>query len=959
MKSTETVLRALAMALVTAWAMTGAAMAASTWGGGGSNSNWSTAGNWDAAPASGADVVFGTGGSYAEQDIAFTVGNVTFNRTGGFYIGSAANNTLTISSNISVSAAETYGIWRASGSPTIDVAAGGKVATSNTLFNGFVKTGTGEYGVRIPNGAWGYNEGAVIVKEGTVQIWKGGYGHGLDVRSLIVSNGARVVSSDTAGLGFYGNGESTILGKLGDTGQELAAIAIGGDVSAPTVVFGGAEGRFLEKDNYWVWANSFNRGLWVFSNSTVNVDNRVTNILSQVWQGHAGGKMLLLGNDSSDSVQEFRNYTFGNGYGLPKLEVLHGASASATINILNGYQGSGNADWIARNGLALRVQGSGLGAASTPRSVVKLGTMLFSGWYAGPYCTNTAIPFVSLATNEFARHDSVRGTYAYEGTRLNNFSGATTNEDVLITSPQTLGGNVAAASVKIDGAQAIDLGGNTLTLGLSGFGGAILQTGANNPVGISNGTIQVTQGANGYGKAYLYVQGDRDLTISAAVNAAGITKVGTGKLTLFGDTSTLSPPGGYFPIRWLEGGLELNTSNDFTLGTVYTWPFLGVEPNASLIKRGTNTVSLGDNNYQNYSTGGVTVAQGTLVGGRFGYGPLTIQQGAMAILSNSAHWFVPSKIVLDGGTLYTRGGYGYPFYSCLFSADILRGGTPPVLEVPAGKTGTVYMAKDEPYSCPGDNYVYNPAGAGTLRFAGPGRAVFAGQIAASPFTGVVSVGPRSTVLVGYYAGWQIPHPWLFYPTNAAGFFTEATNSFIYNQYCESGLNGLLSYGGFGRFTTGYGGYTLNCAGGRWTPGNGKTAGILSVDVNLNLARLNGTNSVIEIDVTGTGTTPGTDNDELVVDNLGAGGPGLAGLNATPANATVDLLVRTDPKKRGISGNTYTIVKAPNNFQGLQFGRVTWATPGSSGTVNCNTNGTITLTGVYGGYTMEGTTFVVR
>jgi hypothetical protein len=63
--------------------------AGTTWDDGGSTWNWSEAANWNkpnGIPASGADVSFGSGGTYVTTDINPTVGLVTLNRNGNFAI---------------------------------------------------------------------------------------------------------------------------------------------------------------------------------------------------------------------------------------------------------------------------------------------------------------------------------------------------------------------------------------------------------------------------------------------------------------------------------------------------------------------------------------------------------------------------------------------------------------------------------------------------------------------------------------------------------------------------------------------------------------------------------------------------------------------------------------------------------------------------------------------------------
>jgi len=134
-------------------------------------------------------------------------------------------------------------------------------------------------------------------------------------------------------------------------------------------------------------------------------------------------------------------------------------------------------------------------------------------------------------------------------------------------------------------------------------------------------------------------------------------------------------------------------------------------------------------------------------------------------------------------------------------------------------------------------------------------------------------------------------------------------------------------------------YTLTTAGGIWASGGLGSAGMLSVSGNVAWARNGTTNAVLNIDITGTNGVAGTDNDQLKVSGT------LTGLNATPANATADLVVNAVPG-RGYRSITNTIVSAPaQNFSGTSFRTVMWLPSGMTGTVNY-LNGSITLTNVY-------------
>ena len=898
------------------WVMTEWLPADSTWTGGGVDQNWTTAANWDTPSVNGNNVTFGTGGTNANLDIGFTNGTVTFNRTGGFSIGTAVARRLTVTNGITVSAAESYTIGCATyGTVLVNVTPGGTLTTTNSRFSGVTLTGGGTHKMLPYPQAYEFaNEGPVTVASGTMVVSKGDRTEGWGSPWLNVSNGAKVVSWDGAFLRVPAGRTSAtdarpsvILGPLGEPANPLGRFEVGWnyDPTNPTVVFGGTGGTVTISVNKAPVI--INKGLVILSNLTDNVNNRLSTNCNFTL---AGGKLQLLGNDSADTTEAISlNTFFVTTYGLPKVEVLHGAGASATVKFAGPYNYA-RTD-LAKLGHIVKIMGNDLGATSGNRSIVKVGaTFIGSGAPEWANITN-AMPYVCLGTNEFARYDATRGIYAYEGSRPNSLNGSTSAGDVLITTAQTLSGDSRAASLKINGACPVDLGGYTLFLGTNGFGGALLQTGASNTGGIFNGTLQV-QTNNGGANAYLFVQGDRDLTIKATVNAMGITKVGTNKLTLDGTVNL-----GAATIKWIEGILDVNVPSDFTLAG-------GIEPNSSLIKRGANTVALPGGQGVNNCTGGITVVAGQLTANRPGPGPITVQDNGTLYVKDGLYSYEFPLVTLDGGTLMMVGGSD-------FSSTM-------TLAVPGGKVGTLAVSNNV--------NIFGLAGTGTLKCVSLGAArTFTLHDASRAFGGTYRVGPQSTLVVRDNNG-------SYWPTNspAGGFFVEQGGLVSANA---SITITNLTYSGFGTNSPGAAN-TWTSKAGTWDPCGVTTnaPGVLTLNGNLALTALNGTNAVLQIDITGTGSTPGTDHDKLAV--TGA----LTGLSNTPANATVDLVVRTDPKLKGIGTNTYTIVTSTSDFTGKQFRNVAWTTPGAAGTVNYN-NGNITLTNVRAGYSLQGTLFILR
>ena len=135
-------------------------------------------------------------------------------------------------------------------------------------------------------------------------------------------------------------------------------------------------------------------------------------------------------------------------------------------------------------------------------------------------------------------------------------------------------------------------------------------------------------------------------------------------------------------------------------------------------------------------------------------------------------------------------------------------------------------------------------------------------------------------------------------------------------------------------------YTLTSAGGAWQPG--APVGTLSVTGALAWAANGSQLSRLEIDVTGrANAVAGVDYDQLNVSGA------VTGLNANPPSATVDLVVSVANNVGNMAGKTYTIVNAPaQNFTNTYFHSVTWAPPGSTGTVT-GVNGAIIVTNLKG------------
>ncbi len=172
------------------------------WTNANASGNWSEATSWNpvAIPDYGASVIFGTGGVTAMVDnVSRTVGNITFSRSGNFFITASGGAALTIKNGIAITANFTYtisapvvlggtNIWLVTSNGTLQVS--GPVSGTNSV----TKTGGG---ILIFSGTNTYS-GRTTVSNGTLQVT----GAGLLTNTVsidIVSGATLDVSGRTGG----------------------------------------------------------------------------------------------------------------------------------------------------------------------------------------------------------------------------------------------------------------------------------------------------------------------------------------------------------------------------------------------------------------------------------------------------------------------------------------------------------------------------------------------------------------------------------------------------------------------------------------------------------------------------------------------------------------------------------------------------------------------------------------
>ena len=144
-------------------------------------------------------------------------------------------------------------------------------------------------------------------------------------------------------------------------------------------------------------------------------------------------------------------------------------------------------------------------------------------------------------------------------------------------------------------------------------------------------------------------------------------------------------------------------------------------------------------------------------------------------------------------------------------------------------------------------------------------------------------------------------------------------------------------------------YSLTSAGAQWIPGTTNTTGLLTVNGNLTFTTNGATACTLKIDITGSGTTPGVDFDQLYMSGGDLSGNSLSNM---------ELVVTLAPKTR-TAGKTYRIIDdSGNNLAGKTFRTTTWiGDPGTTGDV-VGVNGGIELRNVVG-WQPRGTAVLLR
>jgi autotransporter-associated beta strand protein len=226
-------------------------VSSATWTNANASGNWSDATSWDpvTVPDYGSGVVFGSGGATGVVDnVSRTVGTITFEQSGGFFVSAVGGAGLTVNSGISVASNFSYAISAAvalGAANTWSVSSGGVLQVSGLVSgsNALVVIGAGSV---VLSGANTYG-GGTTVSNGTLLVNNsGGSGTGTGAVNVVsngtlggagVIAGSVAVSDGILSPGSGGVGTLTVSNDLALSGASVLDYALGSN-SDLTVVSG-------------------------------------------------------------------------------------------------------------------------------------------------------------------------------------------------------------------------------------------------------------------------------------------------------------------------------------------------------------------------------------------------------------------------------------------------------------------------------------------------------------------------------------------------------------------------------------------------------------------------------------------------------------------------------------------------------------------------------------------------
>ena len=601
-----------------------------TWnGGGGSNTDWSDAANWNnGAIGSGYNILINTTTAATTVDQSFTIGTLTLSNAGDsaslnnnstLVLGGNVSNagTITFNGNGNTTGFDVTTALTLSGSGTLVMAAGSNsdtdliYGTGNTTFtNASTITGVGNVGDGDLN----------LVNSGTVNANLSG-----DNLTIQPDSCAGCTSVNTGTLESTNGGVLTLYySTWTNTGGTIKA-ATGSTVNLEGVTINGGTlstagtGVIQNVSGYNVFLNNItNSGAYVMQNNgTTEISGTITNTGTMTAEGtgnttglYLTGNATLTGSGSVtlQNSGSATNYIYGvTGSVLTNHQTIQGVGnvGDGALTIANASNGTIDANV---NGATLELQPD-TAVPSTNAGLLEATNGGVLGFYNGTWTNTGTIAAQSGSTLNLLENVSISGgTIESVGTGVvNNVSGY----DVFLNN-LTLAG-----TYNIQNNAATEISGtitNNGTINLQGSGnttGLYVNTGT----AVLNGTGTVVMGTGGGN--LIYGPGSTGLTIDQ--NISGVGNIGNGDLTLINNAT-----------------INANISPTVSIAPLY------IQPSGGGL---TNTGTLEATNGGNL----------TLYGGAINNTGGTIQAVGSDSSSNPSTVVLTNNVGITGGTLTTTG----------------------------------------------------------------------------------------------------------------------------------------------------------------------------------------------------------------------------------------------------------------------------------------------------------------
>ncbi|HEY1791485.1 MAG TPA: autotransporter-associated beta strand repeat-containing protein [Opitutaceae bacterium] len=648
------------------------------WNGGGTNANWSTAGNWNSgAPSTtvgSTQALDFTGSTQTSNTMnnSYSVGSLTFDTGAGAFVVAFGGKILTLDGSapeiLSQSASlETLssGTVAFSSASTIDVTGSGGLAFTSKLSGGSLVTKTGSGTLSLSGNASAFT-GGFDVAGGILSVSTANTV--LGTGTVTVASGASLVLTDGRNLATNLNLQGTGAGGIGaveSTGTGTATLSGAVTLSGDTTLDVTTSGSTLKMTGTAITGSG--------ANLTFSGPGSF-NISAPIETGSGG---VTLNGSGTVTFSGANTYTGLTSVGSGALD-LGGTSATIGGNLLiNGTgtvldKASGNLS----SGTNLEVDDSGTfnlsGKSETVASLQGSSLGLATLALGGGTLTDT-----QSSTTAFDGAITGTGTLAFTGTGTLDVQGANTpfTGKVTVSSGVVNGsamdafgtGGTATASgtgaFQLQGGNTFDnkfsvasTGGTNSTGGIENVSGANTVTGTVTLTGDSRiqsdaGSLTLS-GTVGIAGNSLSVGGAGDTAISGAVSGVAgstLTKDGAGTLSLGGVSTAYAGT-----VALNAGTLAFTTSSIFKNNTVGVTFSSGTTLSLNGTTQSLST--LGGGGILSFGSGGSLTLGGieTLSGSMTGSGTLTLGSGATLTLG--ANFNDPNlNIVLAGGTLLLNG----------------------------------------------------------------------------------------------------------------------------------------------------------------------------------------------------------------------------------------------------------------------------------------------------------------